>query len=119
MSLRRAQRVAEEMKKEISRMIAREIKDPGIAPMTSVTAVELSRDLRHATVYVSVFGTPAEREKTMQALARATGFVRSEIGRRIRLRHTPEIHFSEDHSLEYGAHIDKVLKSLQKENAEK
>lgn len=118
MSLKRARRVAEEMKKEISRMIAREIKDPGITSLTSVTAVELSRDLRHATVYVSVFGSAAEKEKTMQALERATGFIRSEIGRRIRLRHTPEIHFSEDRSLEYGAHIDKVLKSLQKENLE-
>ena len=54
----------------------------------------------------------------MQALLRATGFIRSEIGRRIRLRHTPEIQFSEDLSLEYGAHIEKVLRSLQKDNIE-
>ena len=118
MSLNRARRVAGEMKKEISRIIAREIKDPGIASLTSVTAVELSRDLRHATVYVSVFGTAAEKERTMQALLRATGFILSEIGRRIRLRHTPEIQFSEDLSLEYGAHIEKVLRSLQKDNIE-
>jgi ribosome-binding factor A len=118
MSLTRARRVAGEMKKEISQIIAREIKDPRIASLTSVTAVELSRDLRHATVYVSIYGSAAEKERTMETLLRAAGFIRSEIGRRIRLRYAPEIYFAEDRSLEYGAHIDSVLKSLQKDNHE-
>ena len=118
MSLNRVRRVAGEMKKEISRILAREIKDPRIAALTSVTGVDLSRDLRHATVYVSIYGSEAEKEKTMQVLLRAEGFIRSEIGRRIRLRYAPEIHFAEDRSLEYGAHIDKVLKSLHKDTRE-
>ena len=78
--------------------------DPRIASLTSVTAVELSRDLRHATVYVSIYGSAAEKERTMETLLRAAGFIRSEIGRRIRLRYAPEIYFAEDRSLEYGAH---------------
>ncbi len=118
MSFNRSRRVAGEMKKEISQIIAREIKDPRIAALTSVTAVELSRDLRHAVVYVSIYGSAAEKERTMQTLLRAAGFIRSEIGRRIRLRYAPEIQFAEDRSLEYGAHIDNVLKSLQKDSKE-
>lgn len=116
MALNRARRVAGEMKKEISRIIAREIKDPRIASLTSVTAVELTRDLRHATVHVSIYGSAAEKESTMQTLVRASGFIRSEVGKHIRLRYTPEIHFAEDRSMEYGAHIDNVIKSLHKEN---
>lgn len=115
MSFNRARRVAEEIKKESSRIIAEEIKDPRIASLTSVTEVELSGDLRHATVYVSIYGSEAEKMETMQTLLRATGFIRSEISKRIRLRYAPEIHFAEDRSLEYGAHIDNILKSLHKE----
>ncbi len=118
MSSNRARRVAGEMKKEIGQIIAREIKDPRIASLTSVTGVELSRDLRHASVYVSIYGTAAEKEETMQTLLRATGFIRSEVGKRIRLRYAPEIHFAEDQSMEYGAHIDNVLKKLQESNKE-
>lgn len=118
MSLNRARRVAGEMKKEISRILAREIKDPRITALTSVTGVDLTRDLRHATVYVSIYGSEAEKEKTMQTLLRAAGFIRSEIGRRIRLRYAPEIQFAEDRSLEYGAHIERVLKTLHRDKGE-
>ncbi len=87
--------------------------------MTSVTGVELSRDLRYATIYVSVYGKEAEKNETMETLQRAAGFIRSEIGKSIRLRHTPEISFAEDRSLEYGAHIESVLKSLHEDNRKK
>lgn len=100
----------------MGRLISQEIRDPRIASLTSVTGVELSRDLHYATVYVSVYGSEAEKNETMQTLKRATGFIRSEIGKSIRLRHTPEISFAEDRSMEYGAHIDRVLKSLDKDD---
>ncbi len=115
MSENRVRRVAEQIKKDVSQIIVAEIKDPRIAEMTSVTDVELSKDLRHASIYVSVYGSEAEREETLQTLARASGFVRSEIGRRIRLRYTPEINFFLDTSIEYGAYIESVLKSLKEE----
>ena len=115
MSENRVRRVAEQIKKDVSQIIIAEIKDPRVAGMTSVTDVELSKDLRHASVYVSVYGSEAEREETLQTLARASGFVRSEIGRRIRLRYTPEINFFLDTSIEYGAYIESVLKSLKEE----
>ena len=115
MSENRVRRVAEQIKKDVSQIIIAEIKDPRIAGMTSVTDVELSKDLRYASVYVSIYGSETEREETLQTLARASGFVRSEIGRRIRLRYTPEINFFLDTSIEYGAYIESVLKSLKEE----
>lgn len=115
MSENRVRRVAEQIKKDVSQIIGSEIKDPRITGMTSVTDVELSKDLRHASVYVSVYGSEAEREETLQTLARASGFVRSEIGQRIRLRYTPEINFFLDTSIEYGAYIESVLKALKEE----
>ncbi|MGM0652551.1 MAG: 30S ribosome-binding factor RbfA [Bacillota bacterium] len=115
MSENRVRRVAEQIKKDVSHIIITEIKDPRIAEMISVTDVELSKDLRHASVYVSIYGSDMEREETLQTLARASGFVRTEIGRRIRLRYTPEINFFLDTSIEYGAYIESVLKSLKEE----
>lgn len=116
MSLNRSRRVAGEMKKVVGSLINKEIKDPRIASLTSVTGVELSRDLRYATIHVSIYGSEAEKKETMQTLQRASGFIRSEIGKSIRLRYTPEITFAEDRSMEYGEHIDRVLKSLREDN---
>jgi ribosome-binding factor A len=112
MSKQRAQRVGEEIKKEVSEILHLELNDPGLKKMTSVTGVEVTRDLSYAGIYVSIFGSKDEQEKVLEALSRATGFVRSEIGKRIRLRHVPEIEFKLDHSMEYGAHIEDVLKGL-------
>lgn len=86
-----------------------------MAGLTSVTGVEVSRDLRYASVYVSVYGSAEEKAATMEVLSRAAGYIRSEIGRRIRLRHTPEITFLADESMEYGAHIEKVIKNIKGE----
>ncbi len=116
MSENRIRRVAEQMKKDLSQIINKEIKDPRVSAMTSITDVQLSKDLRYASIYVSIFGTDSEKEETLQTLIRASGFIRSEIGRRIRLRYIPEVNFYLDNSIEYGAHIEKVLKSLKKED---
>lgn len=116
MSENRIRRVSEQMKKDLSQIINKEIKDPRVSAMTSITDVQVSKDLRYASIYVSIFGTDSEKEETLQTLIRASGFIRSEIGRRIRLRYTPEISFYLDNSIEYGAHIEKVLKSLKEED---
>ncbi len=115
MSENRVRRVAEQIKKEVSQVISKELKDPRVAGMTSVTGVELSRDLRYASVYVSIYGTDQEKEETLQTLIGASGFIRSIIGKRVRLRYTPEISFFLDTSIEYGAYIESVIRSLKKE----
>ncbi|MGI6097988.1 MAG: 30S ribosome-binding factor RbfA [Dethiobacteria bacterium] len=110
----RATRIASELKKEMSDILQNELKDPRVKGIPSITGVEVSRDLRHAKFFISVFGSKDDKEQTFKALEKAKGFIRTEIGQRIRLRHTPEIHFEEDHSLEYGARISEVLRKLEK-----
>lgn len=110
MSVPRAERIREEFKRETSDIL-RKMKDPRIG-FVSVTDVELSRDLRHAKVYVSIYGDEEDKANTLAALVHAQGFVRSEIGRRIRLRHTPEISFRLDDSIERGDRINRLLRSM-------
>lgn len=110
----RATRVGEQMKKELGDIIGRKIKDPRIGFVT-VTDVQVTGDLQQATVYISVLGGEEQRENTLKGLAKAKGFIRSEIGQRIRLRKTPEIIFEFDESFEYGNRINNLLHQLQKE----
>jgi len=112
MSQFRLERLKGQIKAEISDII-REMKDPRIG-FVSITSLELSGDHRHVKAFVSVLGSEEERKDTVKALENATGFVRSEIGKRIQLRHTPEIIFRLDDSLEHGAHINKLLKDLER-----
>lgn len=115
MSRQRAYRVAEEIKKEMSRIL-REIKDPRLVDLVSVTHVELSKDLRHAKIFVSIYGSPDAQQTGLKVLEKAQGFIRTEIGKTIRLRHTPEINLLLDRSLEYSDHIEKVMADLKKES---
>ncbi|NLG80573.1 MAG: 30S ribosome-binding factor RbfA [Firmicutes bacterium] len=110
----RVERVAEAIRSEVAEILAREIKDPRLG-FATVTDVEVSDDLRHVKVFVSVMGDKAQVDETMAALESATGFVRSEIGRRIRLRHTPEIIFRYDTSIKRGARVFELLKEIQGE----
>ncbi len=112
----RVERVAEQMKKEIARILRDELKDPRLeAGLVSVTGVELSSDLRYARVYVSVYGDEAQKREVMGGLARATGFVRREIARRLPLRYTPEITFKFDASIAHGDHINRLLARVKAE----
>ncbi len=112
MTKHRVSRLAENLKAEISQMIREELKDPRIGFVT-VTAVEVAEDLGHAKVFVSVLGDEAQRKKTLDGLNSAVGFVRREIGQRIRLRFVPEIVFKYDPSIEHGAQIAKLLKGVE------
>lgn len=107
----RANRVAEQMKKEMGDLISKKIKDPRVGFVT-VTDVEVTGDLQQAKVFISVLGDEQEKHDTLVGLAKAKGFIRSEIGKRIRLRKTPEITFEFDEALEYGNRIEKILKDL-------
>lgn len=106
----RPERLAEAIKQEISDVLRDEMKDPRIGFVT-ITRVVVSNDLRYAKIYVSVMGEEKQKNESAQALQRAKGFIRSELGRRIRLRHVPEISFVLDESIDHGI---KVLDLLNK-----
>ncbi|WLR43503.1 30S ribosome-binding factor RbfA [Bacillus carboniphilus] len=113
----RATRVAEQMKKELSDIISKKIKDPRVGFVT-VTDVRVTGDLQIATVYISVLGDESKRKETLQGLAKAKGFIRSEVGQRIRLRKVPEIEFEFDESIEYGNRIDQLIHEVKKQNSD-
>lgn len=107
----RIARLRELMKKQVSEILQREMKDPRIG-FVSVTDVELSADLRHAKVFVSIFGDAAAKTKTMEGLVSAQGFVRTELAHRIRLRRIPEVLFRIDESIERGARVNRLLRQV-------
>jgi ribosome-binding factor A len=110
---RRPERLAEEMREEIARMIVSELKDPRLGFVT-VTRVEVAHDLRYAKVHVGVLGSEAEREKSLAALRSAAGFVRRELGRRLRIHHSPEVDFRYDKGLDA---TDRVARLIAEEAA--
>jgi len=108
----RPERLAEAIKKEISELLREELKDPRIGFVT-ITAVEVSKDLRYANVFASVFGEPAEQKATIEALQKAQGFIRGELGKRIRLRYTPEITFKLDRSISQGSRLIALMEEVK------
>lgn len=113
MSNIRANRVAEQIKKELGEIILQKIKDPRVGFVT-VTDVEVTGDLQQATVFISVLGNEDNKQDSLVGLSKAKGFIRSEIGKRIRLRKTPELIFSFDEAIEYGNRIETILRDLNK-----
>ncbi len=107
----RVERLREEYRREISDVLRR-MKDPRLGFVT-VTDVEVSSDLRHVKVFVSVLGSEEDRRRTMTVLEQARGYVRTEAGQRIRLRHTPEVSFVFDPSVERGARVMSLLNQLR------
>lgn len=108
----RIEKLQELIKQEMSKMLLKEIKDPRIGFVT-VTDVEMTGDLREAKIYVSVMGGEEQIKNSLEGLNSALGFIRREIGHRIRLRFTPEISFALDTSLDYGEHIQKLLLQVE------
>ena len=108
-------RISEEVKKEISNIIQNEIKDPRLPNLVSIIACEVSKDLSHAKVFISVLGNEEEKKNAIKALKSASGFIRRELGHRVKLRATPEIHFELDTSIEHGIYINKLLDDAKKD----
>ncbi|NLM39004.1 MAG: 30S ribosome-binding factor RbfA [Firmicutes bacterium] len=104
-------RLTEDIKRAVSDIISREVKDPRLG-MLSITDVDLSRDLSLARIYFSVLGGEDEAQNTLEGLNNAKGFIRTELARRVRMRHTPDIKFLHDSSLERGARINAILREL-------
>jgi len=115
MSNYRSGRINEEMRKEISSIIQNEIRDPRITSMVSVTSVEVTKDLKYAQVYVSLFGSEESKKETLEALKSSASFIRREVGHRIKLRLTPEIVIHEDKSIEHGMHINDLLHKIKEQ----
>jgi len=117
---RRVARVASLIKREVSQMLMSGIKDDRVgAGMVSITDVDVSGDLQHAKIFVSIYGTDEARSETMAGLQAATGYVRSELGQRVRLRRTPEILFREDRSVERGTRVLSLINQISAERAER
>ncbi len=110
-------RIDEEYKKEISQIISYKLKNPNVTGLISVTKVKVTNDLKYAKVYVSILNSKNLKE-TMDGLKKSSGFIRSELARKINLRNTPEILFELDDSLEYGAKIDSILKEIMPKKEE-
>lgn len=109
----RLNRINEELKKEISQIISFELKNPDATGLISVTKVKITPDLKYAKVYVSILNSKNEN-KTIEALKQSSGFIRSQIAKKVNLRVTPELVFEQDDSMEYGMKIDSILKDLNR-----
>ena len=105
---RRPERLAEQIREEVSLIIAGEVEDPRVG-FATVTDVKLSADLRHAKIYVSVIGTENEVKGSLVALRHASGFIRHQLGAVLRMRHTPELHFAHDDVELRAARIEELL----------
>ena len=104
-------RIEEEYKKVLSQIIGYELKNPNVTGLISVTKVKVTNDLKYAKVYVSILNAKNIKD-TLAGLKKSSGFIRSELARRVNLRNTPELIFELDDSLEYGAKIDTILKEI-------
>jgi len=111
---RRTERLGHQIRVELAELISREVKDPRIG-FATVTRVELSADLHHARVFVSVLGSPEEQQSSIEGLSSAAGFLRHEIGHRLALRRVPELGFILDHGTEAGEKIEMLLQQLRKD----
>ncbi len=105
---RRMERLDELLRQEIARLIAEEVRDPRVG-FTTVMDARVSPDLRHARVYVSVLGDDEEKEAAVEALQRASGFLRRRLGAIVEMRYLPEITFELDRSLERASRIEEIL----------
>lgn len=117
MSYARSKRISEEIKKVVSSLIMSGIKDPRVSKLTTVTHVETTRDLSFVYIYVSVYDNNAHKEDTIEGLNKAKGFVRREIGKRVKLRAVPEPIFKLDESIENGIQMSaKINEVVSKHN---
>jgi ribosome-binding factor A len=114
----RPERVGDQIRAEVTEMLAREIHDPGIGFLT-VTRVSVTADLQHARVYYTTLGDDKARRESARALERAAPYLRRQLGRRLRLRRAPDLQFYFDESIEQQDRIERIIQELQSERAER
>ncbi len=115
---KRAERIADLVQREISEMLVRSIKDPRIGFIT-ITRVAVTQDCRLARIYFSMVGNAEDRERSLEGLNSAKGYIRRELGQRMKLKYTPEILFKFDPSIEYAIHMDDLMHQLEEEREKK
>jgi ribosome-binding factor A len=115
MAKRRNSRLSGEMQKVISEIIRNEVKDPRLSDLVSITDVHVTEDLKFAKVFVSVYG---DIEQSLEALRSARGFIRKEVGKRIKLRITPELLFEKDESIEKGIYMSSLINKVIEKDEE-
>ena len=112
---RRSERVSELLRHELGQLIVRDLKDPRLSGIVSVTMVETTNDLKKARVSVSVMGSPEVQESAMRGIVSAAGYMRRELGKRLSLRYVPDLTFVLDHSLDEAEHMYRILDGLSNE----
>ena len=115
MSVRRQKRIADLIQRELSDIVSRRVKDPRLVGVT-ITGARISPDYQYADVYIyRLGGDPDSLREAMQGIESATGFIRRELGGRLTIRHTPELRFHLDESIDYGDHIETLLAQIREE----
>ncbi|HAE62814.1 MAG TPA: 30S ribosome-binding factor RbfA [Eubacteriaceae bacterium] len=112
----RINRINETIKQELSVLIRKNIKDPRLTELLSIMKVDTTGDLRYAKVYISVYDTDEKKNQAVDILNKAAGFLRKNIGKTLKTHYTPELIFVLDDSIEYGAHIDEVIRKLHEKD---
>lgn len=115
MEFSRNERIAEEIKKGMSEIISTDLKDPRVKGLVSVTRVKVTKDLSHATIFLSFYCDEIEKEANFDAIQSAKGFIKRELASKIRIKFMPDISFKMDESIEYGIHISKVLEEIKQQ----
>ena len=110
-------RVNAEVQRELSNILRAGIKDPRVAPMTSVVAVEVAPDLKTCKAFISVLGSEESKQSTIKGLKSAEGYIRRQLAKNLNLRNTPEIRFILDESIEYGVNMSKLIDDVTKKDA--
>jgi len=114
--MERTERIAGEMKRVVSEIIRSEVKDPRIPLLTSVTRLKVTRDLKFAKIYVSVYGSEAEKKNALAALGSCAGFIRYRIGQNMTIRALPELSFALDESIEYGSYMTERIAEIREQD---
>jgi ribosome-binding factor A len=112
MRFKRSERIQEVILEEISNLIQKGLKDPRISGFITVTGVEVSANLKHAKVFVSVMGSEKEKEASLEGLESAKGYIRSQLGKKLYLKSVPELMFKHDDTAEYATNIQKLLNEI-------
>ena len=115
MDFSRSERIAEEIKRSVSKTINNDLKDPRLNGLISVTRVNVTRDLRYAKIFISLFGEENTKDEIFDVLKNAKGYIRRELASNLRIRFVPEITFKLDESMEYSAHIQKLLNEVSRQ----
>ncbi len=111
----RADRVADLLKEEVANMLLFEIKDPRVQGLVTVVSVKVTKDLRHADFFVSITGGDQEEKEAMKGLSKASGFIRRSLGRRIRMRRVPELHFKLDETFKEQERLERLFRKIHEE----